>query len=215
MLAAQPVGGLGQPGVGGGLAHDPDLRRPAVALELVRMRRDLARRGLHSGHPGRPGRHRAGPGDRHGRWQPDLLRHGGLQPDEQQHRRGAGLPGGVDHRASRRRATCRASTPATPRASRTWCRSPAPATSSPTSSGSPTGTTSRPRPIPTFRPPSGRHTSVCTSTGARHNETYGGATINIDGDYLDAATAAAGTGSGVDCRARPRADTVAEGDRRS
>ncbi|HEY6525167.1 MAG TPA: DUF1906 domain-containing protein [Solirubrobacteraceae bacterium] len=30
-----------------------------------------------------------------------------------------------------------------------------------------------------------------------HNETYGGATINIDGDYLDAATAAAGTGSGV------------------
>ena len=31
-----------------------------------------------------------------------------------------------------------------------------------------------------------------------HNETYGGAKINIDGDYLDAATAAAGTGSGVD-----------------
>jgi hypothetical protein len=31
-----------------------------------------------------------------------------------------------------------------------------------------------------------------------HNETYGGARINIDGDYLDAATAAAGTGSGVD-----------------
>jgi hypothetical protein len=31
-----------------------------------------------------------------------------------------------------------------------------------------------------------------------HNETYGGSTINIDGDYLDGATAAAGTGSGVD-----------------
>ncbi len=31
-----------------------------------------------------------------------------------------------------------------------------------------------------------------------HNETYGGAKINIDGDYLDAATAAAGSGSGVD-----------------
>jgi Domain of unknown function (DUF1906) len=31
-----------------------------------------------------------------------------------------------------------------------------------------------------------------------HNETYGGAKINIDGDYLDSATAAAGTGSGVD-----------------
>ena len=29
-----------------------------------------------------------------------------------------------------------------------------------------------------------------------HNETYGGTTINIDGDYLDSATAAAGTGSG-------------------
>jgi len=31
-----------------------------------------------------------------------------------------------------------------------------------------------------------------------HNETYGGAKLNIDGDYLDSATAAAGTGSGVD-----------------
>ena len=31
-----------------------------------------------------------------------------------------------------------------------------------------------------------------------HNETYGGAKINIDGDYLDSATAAAGIGSGVD-----------------
>ncbi len=31
-----------------------------------------------------------------------------------------------------------------------------------------------------------------------HNETYGGAKINIDGDYLDSATAAAGTGPGVD-----------------
>jgi hypothetical protein len=31
-----------------------------------------------------------------------------------------------------------------------------------------------------------------------HNETYGGAKINIDGDYVDAATAAAGTGPGVD-----------------
>jgi hypothetical protein len=30
-----------------------------------------------------------------------------------------------------------------------------------------------------------------------HNETYGGTKINIDGDYLDAATAAVGTGSGV------------------
>jgi hypothetical protein len=29
-----------------------------------------------------------------------------------------------------------------------------------------------------------------------HNESYGGATINIDGDYLDAATAAAGTATG-------------------
>jgi Rv2525c-like, glycoside hydrolase-like domain len=30
-----------------------------------------------------------------------------------------------------------------------------------------------------------------------HNERYGGVTINIDGDYIDASTAAAGTGSGV------------------
>ncbi|HET8977210.1 MAG TPA: DUF1906 domain-containing protein [Solirubrobacteraceae bacterium] len=29
-----------------------------------------------------------------------------------------------------------------------------------------------------------------------HNETYGGVTINIDGDYVDASTAAAGTGTG-------------------
>jgi hypothetical protein len=36
-----------------------------------------------------------------------------------------------------------------------------------------------------------------------HNETYGGATINIDGDYLDGATAAAGTGSGVDAAPAP------------
>jgi hypothetical protein len=36
-----------------------------------------------------------------------------------------------------------------------------------------------------------------------HNETYGGATINIDGDYLDGATAAAGTGSGVDAAPTP------------
>jgi glycoside hydrolase-like protein len=36
-----------------------------------------------------------------------------------------------------------------------------------------------------------------------HNETYGGAKINIDGDYLDAATAAAGTGAGVDATPTP------------
>jgi hypothetical protein len=33
--------------------------------------------------------------------------------------------------------------------------------------------------------------------GGARNETYGGAKINIDGDYLDSATAAAGTGAGV------------------
>jgi hypothetical protein len=33
--------------------------------------------------------------------------------------------------------------------------------------------------------------------GGAHNETYQGVTINIDGDYLDAATAAAGTSTGV------------------
>jgi len=36
-----------------------------------------------------------------------------------------------------------------------------------------------------------------------HNETYDGAKINIDGDYLDAATAAAGTGAGVDATPTP------------
>ncbi|MFZ1993326.1 MAG: DUF1906 domain-containing protein, partial [Solirubrobacteraceae bacterium] len=36
-----------------------------------------------------------------------------------------------------------------------------------------------------------------------HDETYGGARINIDGDYLDATTAAAGTGSGVDATPPP------------
>ncbi len=36
-----------------------------------------------------------------------------------------------------------------------------------------------------------------------HNETYDGAKINIDGDYLDSATAAAGTGSGVDAAPTP------------
>ena len=36
-----------------------------------------------------------------------------------------------------------------------------------------------------------------------HNETYGGVTINIDGDYLDSATAAAGTGAGVDAAPAP------------
>lgn len=36
-----------------------------------------------------------------------------------------------------------------------------------------------------------------------HNETYGGAKINIDGDYLDSATAAAGTGTGVDTAPTP------------
>ena len=36
-----------------------------------------------------------------------------------------------------------------------------------------------------------------------HNETYGGARINIDGDYLDAATAAAGSGSAVDAAPTP------------
>ncbi len=30
-----------------------------------------------------------------------------------------------------------------------------------------------------------------------HNDTYGGATLNVDSDYVDAATAAAGTGSGT------------------
>ena len=36
-----------------------------------------------------------------------------------------------------------------------------------------------------------------------HNETYSGARINIDGDYLDSATAAAGTGPGVDAAPTP------------
>jgi hypothetical protein len=36
-----------------------------------------------------------------------------------------------------------------------------------------------------------------------HDETYGGAKINIDGDYLDGATAAAGTGTGVDATPTP------------
>jgi hypothetical protein len=39
--------------------------------------------------------------------------------------------------------------------------------------------------------------------GGAHDETYGGAKINIDGDYLDAATAAAGTGSSVDTAPAP------------
>ena len=60
----------------------------------------------------------------------------------------------------------------------------------------------------------GPRTSGCTSTRARHNETYGGAKINIDGDYLDAATAAAGTGSGVDAAPAVAADAVAAGHRR-
>ena len=30
-----------------------------------------------------------------------------------------------------------------------------------------------------------------------HNDTYGGAKLNVDSDYVDAATAAAGTGSGT------------------
>jgi hypothetical protein len=38
-----------------------------------------------------------------------------------------------------------------------------------------------------------------------HDETYGGAKINIDGDYLDGATAAAGTGTGVDATPTPAA----------
>lgn len=38
-----------------------------------------------------------------------------------------------------------------------------------------------------------------------HNETYDGTTINIDGDYIDASTAAAGTGSGVDATPTPAA----------
>jgi len=36
-----------------------------------------------------------------------------------------------------------------------------------------------------------------------HNETYGGDTINIDGDYVDAATAAGGIGTGVDATPTP------------
>ncbi|MGZ4350043.1 MAG: DUF1906 domain-containing protein, partial [Solirubrobacteraceae bacterium] len=36
-----------------------------------------------------------------------------------------------------------------------------------------------------------------------HDETYGGAKINIDGDYLDSATAAAGSGSAVDATPTP------------
>jgi hypothetical protein len=38
-----------------------------------------------------------------------------------------------------------------------------------------------------------------------HNETYSGVKINIDGDYLDSATAAAGTGSGVAATPAPAA----------
>ena len=42
----------------------------------------------------------------------------------------------------------------------------------------------------------GNHQRLHQYSGA-HNDTYGGATLNVDSDYVDAATAAAGTGSGT------------------
>ena len=92
-----------------------------------------------------------------------------------------------------RSATSPASTAAPPRRSATCRRSPRPPRS-PTTSGSRNWNGDESvfgRPV-RLRQPSGRTTSGCTSTAAAHHETWGGVTIDIDSNYVDAAVVGAG-----------------------
>ena len=159
---------LGQRADRGRLAPDPDLRRPAGADQRPaaaapssaparRPRRATPRRSTRSPQASAVG---DGPG------QPDLLRHGGLQPDHQRHHRRRSPSSRPGPRSCTRSATSPASTAAAPRGSPTSPASSAPATSCPTTSGSPTGTASRTPPTPTSPPAPGPRTSASTSTAA-------------------------------------------------
>ena len=132
---------------------------------------------------GRRGRRGGRGGD--GPGQPDLLRHGGLLADRQRHRRRRSPSSRPGPKSCTRSATSPASTAAAPPGSPTSPTRSAPATSCPTTSGSPTGT-ARQNTIDPVPPGSGwtHHQRIHQYRGG-HNETYGGATINIDNNYVD------------------------------
>ena len=95
-----------------------------------------------------------------------------------------------------------ASTAAAPPASPISAIGSAPATCSPTTSGSPTGTVAR-TPATPYVPASAwtRHQRIHQYRGG-HDETYGGVTINIDSDYVEGATVGATTPGEEDPKGR-------------
>ena len=173
----------------GRVAPDPDLRRPAGAdqrlLELRQAQRQPGdRAGRRRG--GRRGRRGERGGD--GARQPDLLRHGVLQPHLLGHRRDPRLPRGLDRRSCTRSATSPASTAAAPPGSPTSAPRSAAATNCPTTSGSPTGTAHQSTSDPVVPAQRLDPAPAIHQYRGGHDESYGGVTINIDNDYVDGAT---------------------------
>ena len=189
LCPAQSHRDLGPAGVGGGLGAAPDLRRIASAEQRLRVRGDRTRRRRRP----RARRPPTTPSTRPRRW--------GSRPATRSTTtwRTTGAAGPTPPRCWRSWPRGRPSfTPAgTPRAS-TAARAPAspissprsaPATPSPTRSGTPSGTARRPPAALTSpRADWPNHQRLHQYQGG-HNATYGGVTINIDSDYVDAGAA--------------------------
>ena len=192
--AGQPVGGLGQRPRRGGLAPDPDVRRSPGAWGVRRC----ARRSI----PTRPGpralRPRTPPPARPRRWEsPPATRSTTTWSTTRAAARGPRRCSRSSRRgppSCTRSDTSPASTAARRRASRTWSTRSAPTWSSPTKSGSPTGTGKRTTDDPYVPAGYWSDQQRLHQYEGGHNETYGGVTINIDGDYADGATADTGGG---------------------
>ena len=164
MCTAEPECHLGGRRGRGRLAHDPDLRRAAGAGELVRMRRHQPVQGGRAGRRGGAGRGRRRPRIGIPEGNPiydDMEAYSTTPPTPPRCWRSCRLgppsctPSG----------TCRASTAAPARGSPTWSRTWAPRSRSPTTCGSPSGTTPSRRPARRSPPPTSS-TTACTSTGA-------------------------------------------------
>ena len=182
---------MGEPGIRGGLAHDPDLRGPSGPKRLVRLvLGDQPTQGGRRRDCGRQRRDQRSPIPRTRGRQPDLLRHGGLSPRIRDDLDGAQVPLGLDRAASLSRLRLGRLQQRRLGHPRTWRPSTARATSSPTTSGMPTGTARRSTSDP-LHPGRGLdlRISASISTRAAHSETHGRFTLNIDRDYLDGSTA--------------------------
>ena len=164
LLAGEPDAHLGEPGVGRGLAHDPDLRRAPGADQLLRLCRDLIRQRHRPGSGSGDRRDRAGASARSRPRKPDLFRYGGVPARRRATRPRCWHSSRAGPRSCTPAAISPASTAALTPAFSTSPRSRAPATWSRMTSGSHAGTAPWTRPIRTSRVRPGPCISDCINT---------------------------------------------------